>query len=307
MPDSLLLVDLILFSPRTRLTLDKCSRLHHNVLMRKRSFIKPVTGSSVLLAFSMVFPPVSGQADEGNRVGFRLVEPAPAVPALAREPETAPAVPQRIRLNGELSAAAASLSTEERAALQLALEGDGVRGRAGNLILPGMQVVVNVLVQGKEEVRTNPQRINESGRIALPLILNVPVANMSLEEIENRLAELYSEYFRDPHVIVEFVGSTDDPYLSPWGFVTLMGNVGRPGPVAVPPTQNMTVSGAIKAAGGESSSANTTAITVFRPNLETNSVERYSINLRNVGRRGNHEDDIIVKAGDVIFIPERIF
>jgi len=260
---------------------------------------------AALVLFS-VFLPLHGQEDAGNGVGFRLVEPVRPAPAREIEPAPAPA-PERIRLDGSTPAATASLTAEERAALQLALEGDGVRGRSGNLILPGMQIVVNVLVQGKEEIRTNPQRINESGRIALPLILNVPVANMSLEEIENRLAELYSEYFRDPHVIVEFIGSTEDPYLSPWGFVTLMGNVARPGPVAVPPTQNMTVSGAIKAAGGESSSANTTSITVFRPNLEANTVERYSVNLRNVGRRGNHEDDITIKAGDVIFIPERIF
>ncbi len=258
------------------------------------------------LCLLVVLLPLHSEEEAANTSGFRLVQPAalPAPPASA--PATAP-VPERIRLDGSDPSATSSLSAEERAALQLALEGDGVRGRAGNMILPGMQVVVNVLVQGKEEIRTNPQRINESGRIALPLILNVPVANMSLEEIENRLADLYSEYFREPHVIVEFIGSTDDPYLSPWGFVTLMGNVSRPGPVAVPPTQNMTVSGAIKAAGGESSSANTTSITVFRPNLETSSVERYSVNLRNVGRRGNHEDDIVVKAGDVIFIPERIF
>lgn len=258
--------------------------------------------------FILPFTFLLATAEEENAVGFRLVAPASPPPAPARIAQGDPTpAPERIRLDEGAGEAASTLSEQERAALLLAMEGGGVRGPGGNLILPGMQIVVNVLVQGKEEIRTNPQRINESGRIALPLVLNVPVANMSLEQIENRLSALYSDYFRDPHVIVEFVGSTDNPFLSPWGFVTLMGNVSRPGPVAVPPTQNMTVSGAIQAAGGESSSANTTSITVFRPNLDANTVERYSVNLRNVGRRGNHEDDILVKAGDVIFIPERIF
>jgi hypothetical protein len=267
--------------------------------------------SRAFLAFFTVttLHPFLSVAETPAGAGFRLVEPAAPPPAPARGTvDSAPAQPpRRIRLDAANPSETSALPPEERAALQLALEGDGVRGRAGNLILPGMPIVVNVLVQGKEEIRTNPQRINESGRIALQLIGNVPVANMSLEDIENHLAELYREYFRDPHVIVEFVGSTEDPFMSPWGFVTLMGNVGRPGPVAVPPTQNMTVSGAIRSAGGESPSANISAVTVFRPNLENNTVDRYVVNLRNVGRRGNHEDDILVKAGDVIFIPERIF
>lgn len=249
-------------------------------------------------------------AQEAERAGggFRLVDPAMPAPAAAEVEEEATApVPERIRLEAGEMPAGMDLTDEEAAALELAMAGQGARGRGGNLILPGMQVVVNVLVQGNQEISTNPQRINESGRIALPLLQNVPVANMSLEEIENRLAALYSEYFRNPHVTVEYVGSTEDPYLSPWGFVTLMGNVARTGPVAVPPTQNMTVSGAIKLAGGESPSANTSAITVYRPNLEEESVERFSVNLRNVGRRANRDDDILVKAGDVIFVPERIF
>ena len=198
-------------------------------------------------------------------------------------------------------------SEEEQAAIALALRGDGARAAGGNIIRPGMPITVAVYVQGRAEISTEAQRINESGRIALPLIQNVTVANQSLEGIEAQLTELYNDYFREPHVIVEFVGNTNDPYQSPWGFVTMIGRVGQEGPVAIPPTRNMTLSGAIKFAGGTAPSANTTSIVVYRPDIENDRVRRINVNLSNVGRRGNHEDDILLKAGDVVFIPERIF
>ncbi len=198
-------------------------------------------------------------------------------------------------------------SAEEQAAIQLALQGGGITAAAGNMIRSGMTITVNVMVQGRSEIRTDVQRINESGRIALPLVENVAVANQSMEQIETQLTELYSQFFRNPHVIVEYVGSTTDPYMSPWGYVTLIGRVGSEGPIAIPPTRNMTLSGAVKSAGGLASSANATSISVFRPNLEENRVRRISVDLRSVGRRGNHEEDILLKAGDVVFVPERIF
>jgi len=260
---------------------------------------KPFLNFIILLKF--LSAPLFGQ--EAGDIGFRLVAPAPAAAPVPQGETTA--VPPRIRIRQDASAD--TRSPDENAAAQIALQGAGYVAPGRNVIRPGMQVRVVVLVQGREEISTAPQRINESGRIALPHILNVPVANLSLEEIEAHLSELYSEFFRAPHVIVEYVGSTEDPYLSPWGYVTLMGNVARSGPVAVPPTQTMTVSGAIKTAGGTSASANESSIIVFRPNLEEQTVDRIAVDLRNVGRRGNHENDVLVRAGDVIFVPERIF
>lgn len=258
------------------------------------------------LALFLLLGPLAAPlfAQEAAGGGFRLVTPAPGARP-APQAETA-APPPRVRIQSA-SVPGALATPEETAAAQMALEGAGYVAPGRNVIRPGMQIRVVVMVQGREEISTTPQRINESGRIALPYILNVPVANLSLEEIEVRLAELYDEYFRSPHVIVEYVGSTEDPYQSPWGYVTLMGNVARSGPVAVPPTQTMTVSGAIKTAGGTSTSANESSIIVFRPNLEDQSVDRIPVDLRNLGRRGNHENDILVRAGDVIFVPERIF
>lgn len=258
----------------------------------------------LLTCFSIFCWAIAGilQAEEQpSRPAFRMVRPSTPAAAPATQPPQN-ATPSRVRLEAD-----SALSAEETAAAELALQGATRLGRGGTLIRSGMQLAVTVLVQGNEEIRTNPQRINDSGRIALPLIQNVAVANMSLEEIEERLTQLYSDYFRNPHIVVEFIGSTEDPHLSPWGHVTLMGNVSRAGPVAVPPTQTMTVSGAIQRAGGLSASANDRAILVFRPDVEAQTVERISVDLRNMGRQGNHEIDIVLRAGDVVFVPERIF
>lgn len=271
----------------------------------KKKIITFIAGS--LVAWS--------QADQAPVGGFRLVSPSTAAHVSARpladEIPEASAPPSRVRLGARRAAEAAAngdeaLSEEENRLIQMALEGS-VRMSGGNMIRPGMQIKVSVLIQGKPEIQTQPQRINEHGRIGLPLIENVVVANMSMEEIEAHLTNLYREYFREPHVIVEFVGSTSDPYMNPWGFVTLIGRVGSQGPVAVPPTRNMTLSGAIKSAGGLASSARADAIVVFRPNFEDNTVERIRVDFQGVGRQGNHEDDILLRAGDVIFVRERVW
>lgn len=271
---------------------------------------------TVLVTVSMAFVL---SADEQAVVGFRMVPPSRSVQApaqtVAEDIPEASTPPGRVRIGSRRAREPAEnaptnqeqeLSEEEDRLIRQALQ-ESVRMEGGNMIRPGMQITVSVLIQGKPEIKTEPQRINEHGRIGLPLIENVLVANKSMEEIETYLTDLYREYFREPHVIVEFVGSTADPYMNPWGFVTLIGRVGSQGPVPIPPTRNMTLSGALKSAGGLATSARADAIMVYRPNFEDDTVERIRVDFQGVGRQGNHEDDITLRAGDVIFVRERIW
>jgi protein involved in polysaccharide export with SLBB domain len=170
-----------------------------------------------------------------------------------------------------------------------------------------MPVLVTVIVRGRIEFEPQAQRINQSGNIGLPLIQTVRIGNMDLEEAEKLLTTEYSQYYREPLVNVEFAGAVDDPSLSPWGYVTLMGNVASPGPIAMPPTRILTVSGAVKLAGGSGASAKKGSIRIYRPLPEEDSVEMIKVDLDVLGRQGAHSEDVRLQAGDVIYIPERIF
>ena len=174
---------------------------------------------------------------------------------------------------------------------------------------PGLSVVIAVFVAGVPEVNETTKRVPDEGIITLPLIGNVNVDGLTLGELADQLTKKYGEFFIHPHVIAQFVldsGSDGELTASPWGFVTVLGRVARQGKVAIPPTQDMTVSTAIQRAGGLASSAKDSAIAVTRKK-EDGETEKLIVDLKAMGRRGAVDEDIRVKAGDVIFVPEEIF
>lgn len=226
------------------------------------------------------------------------------------------ASPVRNRVKIPMSASAKTLEegdmeevTEDDAlAFSIAAEAQGwVPSDSTGILKPGMPIQVTVIVRGRIELEPQAQRINQSGNIGLPLIQIVRIGNMDLEDAEKLLTDEYSKFYREPLVNVEFAGAVDDPSLSPWGYVTLMGNVLSPGPIAMPPTRILTVSGAVKLAGGSDASAKKGSIRIYRPLPEEDSVEMIKVDLDVLGRQGAHSEDVRLQAGDVIYIPERIF
>ena len=199
-------------------------------------------------------------------------------------------------------------TNEEAVAFSIAAQAKGwiPEGSAG-ILRPGVRVKVSVMIQGQSEFRIESQRINQSGVIGLPLLMNVHIGGMDMEEAENMITERYKEFYREPLVNVEFDDDTGNPSLSPWGYVTMLGNINAQGPIAIPPSQVLTISGALKLAGGTAASAKKTSIRIFRPLPEEGSVERIIVDLNILGKKGNQAEDITLRAGDVVFIPERIF
>lgn len=170
---------------------------------------------------------------------------------------------------------------------------------------PGLSLRVMIEVAGRNEIEEAALRITEEGRVRLPLLGKVNVADRSLSEIESLLAERYAEFFVRPRVTVDFADTSREG-LAPWGSVTVLGRVRQPGRVPLPPTRDLTVSAAIQEAGGLSSSARTRAIRVTRPR-EDGSEQSFLVNLRAVGRRGHTDQDRVLRDGDVVYVPESIF
>lgn len=197
---------------------------------------------------------------------------------------------------------------DEIAAFNIAANANGwiPEGSSGRL-RNGMQVSIKVMVQGVMEHFSEGQRINRSGKIGLPLLQNVEIGNMDIMEVEELLTEKYSAYYKEPLVNVEFVGNISDPSQSPWGYVTMMGNVSAQGPLAMPPTQTLTISGAVKLTGGLAASANIGSIRIFRPHPESDEVEVIKVDLDDLAKKGEGAEDVNLRAGDVIYVPERIF
>ncbi len=184
-------------------------------------------------------------------------------------------------------------------------------GRSGSgkdkspLLRPGYLIQVTVLASGKREVDAQVIRVSDNNVLDLPLIGPVSAKGMTLGELNTALQTRYQEFFIEPQVLAEFVVEERPDAISPWGSVVVLGRVRTPGRVNIPPTQDLTVSGAIQQAGGLDTSARSSAIRLTR-RQEDGGTERKTIDFTAIGQ-GEVENDLILKAGDVIFVPERIF
>lgn len=174
------------------------------------------------------------------------------------------------------------------------------------LLRPGLLIRVTVLVSGKRGVDAEVRRVTDNNQVDLPLIGPVSVKDMTLKELNDALQVWYQDYFIEPQVLAEFVVEERPDAASPWGSVVVLGRVRTPGKVNIPATQDLTVSGAIQQAGGLDTSARSSAIRLTRRNPD-GTTQRMTVDFTAVGKRGDVDKDLILKPGDVIFVPEGFF
>ena len=179
------------------------------------------------------------------------------------------------------------------------------RGDGGALLRSGLTVNVQVLVTGQKEIDEKNRRISESGVITLPLVGEIRVAGLTVTEAQALLKTEYSRYFITPLVIVECLIESGESAVSPWGYVTVLGRVKKPGQINVPPTRDLTVNRAIQLAGGLDTSARSSAIRVTRTHGDRS--EHFEVDLDRLGTHGQTKEDIHLLPGDVVYVPEAAF
>ena len=147
--------------------------------------------------------------------------------------------------------------------------------------------------------------VDQNGDVTLPLLLQDPVAcdGLTLEAFKQKLVKAYSKYYRQPMVTVTFAPYDGNTGVSPWGTVTVLGEVSRPGPVNMPSTMDLTVTKVLQAAGGCKPFADKTSIRVTRCDRDGNQTRTY-VNLNEIGKDGRVDKDMALRAGDVVWVPE---
>ena len=174
----------------------------------------------------------------------------------------------------------------------------------GPRIQPGIALIIQV-----GAVSTPPQVFNvlvdQNGDVTLPLLLKEPIAcdGLTLDALKQKLVKAYSEYFRQPQVTVTFAPFDGRGGVSPWGTVTVLGSVGNPGPVNMPATMDMTVTKVLQAAGGLKPFADNTNIRVTRCDKDGHQTRTY-VNLDEIGKDGRVDKDMVLRAGDVVWVSE---
>jgi len=130
------------------------------------------------------------------------------------------------------------------------------------VIHSGMVLSIEVTAGGLQVVPVGPKIVSMRGDIVMPLIPEpVMCAGLTLMQLMEKLTELYEVLYNKPSVSVIFV---QDIQTSPWGQVGIYGEVGREGPINLPPTSLLSLTQAIQLAGGLSPLANRNKIRVTR-------------------------------------------
>jgi len=174
----------------------------------------------------------------------------------------------------------------------------------GPRIGPGMSLVVQV---GSSTMPPKEMSVlvDQNGDMTLPYLLKSPVAcdGLGLEAFKAKLVREYSMYIRDPQITVTFGPFDERTGVSPWGTVTVMGEVVTPGPVNMPATMDMTVTKVLQVAGGVKPFADRSNVLVTRCD-KSGKRSRTRVDLKEIGEDGRFDKDMVLKAGDVIYVPE---
>ena len=174
------------------------------------------------------------------------------------------------------------------------------------IVKPGVVLEIEVLASGDIEVPTTQKRVSDDGMISLPLVGDVKVVNLTLNQLQDELRKRYLKYLRKPQILLEFILDETSDGVSPFGHVTVLGRVKKPGWVKIPPTRHLTVARAIQQAGGFATSARSSSIKVTRKG-ENKKTKSFTVNLKALGSKGDFDGDIPLKAGDVVYVPEQMW
>jgi len=179
-----------------------------------------------------------------------------------------------------------------------ASRGSGAIGMVvgSNYVLKPSDVIQIEVYQEKDLDKS--VRIEGDGTVALALIGKVKVAGMTVAESKSLITDLYNrDYLVDPQISVLVVS------FSP-KVIRILGSVGRPGVVNIPPDRDLTLTEAIAGVNGITRLGNPKAIKIKRVDKDGRS-RQMEVNFSKIVTDPDVKD-IVLKEGDTIWVPERI-
>lgn len=172
----------------------------------------------------------------------------------------------------------------------------------GPCVRPGVALIVQIGTTSAQPLVLTVM-VDQNGEIMIPHLLQKPVAcdGLTLEALKEKLVKEYSYYYVQPQVSVTFA-PYDGKGVSPWGTITVLGEVMMPGPVNIPSTMNLSVTKVLQMAGGLKQWADRSHIQVTRCDKDGNQAKT-TIDLVEIGK-GRPDKDMVLRAGDVVWVPE---
>ncbi len=163
------------------------------------------------------------------------------------------------------------------------------------VLQPGDLVDIQVYM---EDNMNRVLRLSGNGTITFPLVGNIKLSGLTLEQAEMRLAGRLRSYIKNPQVsmlVKEYGNKT----------VYVLGQVSKPSAIQIPPERPLTVLEAITSVGGFTDIANTSKVRVLR--VENGKQKTIDVDVSQITKQGNKSMDIPLQPGDVVFVPQSMF
>ena len=157
------------------------------------------------------------------------------------------------------------------------------------------------IVEDEEEPR--PLVVTDSGDLEVPYLGRFPAENRTCKQLARELkAALEKEYYYQATVIIAV-----NSMARSRGKVYLVGPVRMPGPQELPSDEVLTLSKAILRAGGFTDFADKHHVKITRQGGAGEiDKETLVVDVGEIFDKGKTENDVALKPGDLIYIPERL-
>lgn len=150
----------------------------------------------------------------------------------------------------------------------------------------------------QEDNLSGRSRVAQDGTVTLPLLGQVKVAGMTLDDATRQVHKLLgNDYLVNPLVTITLVETVKPRF-------TILGQVQAPGMYEVPEGEELSLLQAISLAGGYTRLANPARITLRRRVGGGEILKQFDGKALAKGRSAKPER---IQAGDTIYVPERVF
>jgi polysaccharide export outer membrane protein len=136
--------------------------------------------------------------------------------------------------------------------------------------------------------------VQPDGFLALKAVGDLFVEGLSISEVRDSVTRLYRPMLRDPDISVT-LRDFDKPYF------IVAGQIGRPGKYEI--RSATSVSEAVAIAGGFTEQSKHSQVVLFR-RIADGVVETHVINVKAMLASRNLEEDMEIKPGDMLFVPQ---
>ena len=156
----------------------------------------------------------------------------------------------------------------------------------------------------QEDDLTTLTRIDARGRVNLPLIGEVTIGGMTVNEAQTTIENAYKDgrYLRNPQVTINV-----EEYAP--REVSIGGQIRNAGRYTLPIESTLTVVELVMKAGGITDIGKGTSVSITRI-LPDGTKKVFNVDVDSIikGKKGNNADDnnFLLQAGDYVYVPERL-